>query len=29
MKGKSSTACYCWFVFDKEYKGKPMIDWIY
>lgn len=29
MKGKSSTACYCWFVFDKEYKGKSMIDWIY
>lgn len=22
------TQCYCWFVFEKGYIGKPTIDWI-
>ena len=24
----SGLVAYAWFVFDKKYKGKPMIDWI-
>lgn len=24
----SGLVAYAWFVFDKEYKGKPIIDWI-
>lgn len=24
----SSAVCYAWFVWDKGYKGKPVIDWI-
>ena len=27
-KYKSSAACYAWFVWEKGYVGKPMIDWI-
>lgn len=29
-KGKKweSTFCFAWFVWDKEYTGKPTIDWI-
>lgn len=25
----SSAVCYCWFVWDKEYDGEPVVDWIY
>lgn len=25
---ESSAVCYCWFVWEKGFKGKPMIDWI-
>ena len=24
----SSMIAYAWFVWDKDYKGKPQIDWI-
>ena len=27
-KYKATTQCYCWFVFEKGYTGKPTIDWI-
>ena len=27
-KYKSSAACYAWFVWEKGYTGKPVIDWI-
>ena len=27
-KYKATTQCYCWFVFEKGYVGKPTIDWI-
>lgn len=27
-KYTATTQCYCWFVFEKGYKGKPTIDWI-
>ena len=23
-----SAACYCWFIFDKDYTGDPTIKWI-
>lgn len=27
--GKDSSAvCYCWFVWEKGFKGKPTVDWI-
>lgn len=30
IKGENtSTMCFAWFVWEKEYKGSPMIDWIY
>ena len=25
---KSSAICYCWIIWDKEYAGKPVIEWI-
>ena len=25
---ESSAVCYCWFVWEKGYQGKPKIDWI-
>ena len=25
---ESSAVCYCWFVWEKGYKGKPKVDWI-
>lgn len=25
---ESSAVCYCWFVWEKGYKGKPIVDWI-
>lgn len=25
---KPSAACYCWFIWEKGYKGLPQIDWI-
>ena len=25
---ESSAVCYCWFVWEKGFKGKPTIDWI-
>lgn len=27
-KTKSSAVAYAWFVWEKGYRGKPMIDWI-
>ena len=27
-KYTATTQCYCWFVFEKGYKGEPTIDWI-
>ena len=27
-KYKATTQCYCWFVFEKGYKGEPTIRWI-
>lgn len=24
----ASTICFAWFVFEKGYKGSPMVDWI-
>lgn len=27
-KYSATTQCYCWFVFEKGYKRKPIIDWI-
>lgn len=28
VKKGGSSVCYCWFVFDKEYDGEPIIRWI-
>ena len=28
-KYKSTAMCHAWFVWEKGYKGKPTIDWIY
>lgn len=28
MFKKSSAACYAWFIWEKDYKGKPEIVWI-
>lgn len=28
MFKKSSAACYCWMVWEKNFKGQPMIEWI-
>lgn len=25
---KATTQCYCWYVFQKGYKGEPVIKWI-
>lgn len=25
---KSSAICYCWIIWDKEYNGKPILEWI-
>lgn len=25
---ESSAVCYCWFVWEKGYKGNPTVDWI-
>lgn len=25
---ESSAVCYCWFVWEKGYQGKPTVDWI-
>ena len=25
---ESSAACYCWMVWEKNFKGKPLIEWI-
>lgn len=25
----NSAICYAWFVWQKGYKGKPFIDWLY
>ena len=27
-KKMSSAACYCWFVWEKGFKGEPIIRWI-
>lgn len=27
-EGGSSAVCFCWFIWQKGFKGKPMIDWI-
>jgi len=27
-KSWSSTMCFCWFVWEQGYKGKPIIEWI-
>lgn len=27
-KYTATTQCYCWFIFEKGYTGKPTIDWI-
>lgn len=27
-KYTATTQCYCWFVFEKGYTGRPQIDWI-
>lgn len=27
-KYTATTQCYCWFVFEKGYNGKPDIEWI-
>lgn len=27
-KKMSSASCYCWFVWEKGYKGEPIIRWI-
>lgn len=27
-EGGSSAVCYCWFIWQKGFEGKPMIDWI-
>ena len=24
----SSAVCYCWFIWEKGYKGDPIIRWI-
>lgn len=26
--GNSSAICYCWYVWEKGFKGNPTIDWI-
>jgi hypothetical protein len=26
--GGSSAVCYCWYIFEKGYKGRPQIVWI-
>ena len=26
--GSSSAICYCWYVWEKGFKGNPTIDWI-
>ena len=28
MFKKSSAACYCWMIWEKNFKGKPLIEWI-
>lgn len=28
LKDSGSAVCYCWFVWDKKYTGKPTIQWI-
>lgn len=28
MFAKSSAACYAWFVWEKDYKGKPEVVWV-
>lgn len=25
---ESSAVCYAWFIWEKGYKGQPVIDWI-
>ena len=25
---KATTQCYCWYVFQKGYKGEPIVKWI-
>lgn len=25
---KSSASCYCWFIWEKGYKGEPIIRWL-
>ena len=27
-KGGGSAVAYAWFVWEKGYQGKPVIDWI-
>lgn len=27
-EGGSSAVCFCWFIWQKGFEGKPMIDWI-
>ncbi len=29
VKRERGMVSYCWFVWDKKYKGKPYIDWIF
>ena len=26
--GGSSAVCYCWFIWQKGFNGKPLIDWL-
>lgn len=28
QKHKNSAICYCWYIWDKSYKGEPVIRWI-
>lgn len=27
-KGGSSAICFCWYIFEKGFKGSPRVDWI-
>lgn len=27
-KGGSSAICFCWYIFEKGFKGLPQVDWI-
>lgn len=27
-KFKAAAVCYCWFIFEKGFRGDPTIKWI-